>query len=599
MPSPAGDHDAAARAAREAAAQPRLVSAAWRRLPPWLPGLKTLRHYRRSWLRHDIAAGLALTAILIPVGMGYAEASGVPAIHGLYASIIPLLAYAVFGPSRILVLGPDSTLTAVIAALIVPMAAGSAERAAQLAGALALMSGGFLVLIGVARLGVMADLFSKPIRIGFMNAIALTVIVSQLPKVLGFSVKADALLDKIDQLVRGIADGRVNPVALAIGGGALALILLLKRWRRHWPGVLIAVVGATVLSALFNLAQVAQLSVLGSMPQGLPRLVLPRIDWHDVMHLLPGAAIIALLSFADTSVLSRALAARAHMRISPDREMTALGLANIASGLFQGFSISGSASRTPVAEAAGARTQLAGVVGALSIAALLVFAPTLLKPLPTAVLGAVVIAACLSFADLRGMWALKSQRRVEFVLSLVSCLGVAFIGVIAGIVLSIGLSLAFLVWNAWHPNSATLVRVDGRKGWHDAERHPEGRQVPGLTIFRWDEQLFFANAEIFRERLVEAVDRSPPPSRWALVAADAISDIDITASDMLLDLRRELGERGIALHFAGLKGKVRDHFSQYGALAVFGADHFWPTVGNAVNGYRAQHTVDWKDWDEG
>lgn len=575
-----------------------MIPAPSRLVQRWLPGLHTLQRYEPRWLGHDIAAGLVLTAVLIPVGMGYAEASGLPAIHGLYATIIPLIAYALFGPSRIMVLGPDSTLAAVVAALILPLAGGSVERAVALSGALAVLSGACLLLIGFARLGVVVDLFSKPIRVGFLNAIALTVIIGQFPKTLGFSVKADALPAKIDGLVRGVADGRINPAAAAVGLGSLALILGIRRWRPTWPGVLFAVVLATASAAWLDLDATAQLAVLGPMPRGLPSGQVPQISWADLRALLPGAAIIAMLAFVDTSVLSRLLAARGGYRVSQDQEMFALGVANMAAGLFQGFPISSSASRTPVAEAAGSRTQVTGLVGAAALTALLVLGPELLSHMPEAVLGAVVIAACLSFADVAGMFALYRQRRAEFFLCTVSFLGVAFIGVIEGIMVAILLSLAGIFWNAWHPYSATLVRVDGRKGFHDAARHPEGRFVPGLVIFRWDAQLFFANAEIFRLGVLEALDRSPTSPRCLIVAADAISDIDITAADSLDNLHKELTQRGIELRFAGLKGVVRDQLEHYGLLARIGMDHFDPTVGSAVNRYRAENPVDWKDWDE-
>jgi high affinity sulfate transporter 1 len=567
----------------------------------WLqrvPGLVTLREYRREWLPHDLAAGAVLTAILVPVGMGYAQASGVPALYGLYATIVPLLAYALFGPSRILVLGPDSTLAAVIAAIIVPLAAGSPDRAVALAGALALLSGAFLLLISVLRLGVMADLFSKPIRLGFLNAIALTVIVSQLPRLMGFTVRADSLPERLAGLVQGIAGGRVNGVALAVGAASLALILGLKHLHPRLPGVLVAVVGATLASALLGLAQQHGLTVVGPMPRGLPLPAVPAVSARELTQLVAGAAVIALLIFADTSVLSRALAGRHRTRVDANQEMLAVGMANLAAGLFQGFPVSASSSRTPVAEAAGARTQLTGVVGAVLIALLLILAPGLLQDLPSAALAAVVIAACLSFADIPAMTALLRQRRIEFVLSLTSFLGVAFVGVIEGIVIAILLSLLVLVWNAWHPYHAVLARVDGRKGYHDVQRHPEGRFVPGLVLFRWDAELFFANAEIFRSRLLAAVERAPTPTRCVIVAADAITDIDITASECLAELDRELERDGIQLRFAGLKGPVKDWLIRYGLGLQFDPSHFDETVGSGVNQYRRQHPVDWKDWDE-
>jgi high affinity sulfate transporter 1 len=569
-----------------------------RLLEGWAPGLITLQHYQRAWLLRDLVAGLALTAILVPVGMGYAEASGLPAIHGLYATLVPLIVYASFGPSRILVLGPDSTLTAVIAALILPLAAGSVERAVVLAGMLAILSGICSMLIGLARLGLLADLLSKPIRIGFLNAIALTVLVGQLPKIMGIPATSGDLFDQLHHLLQSLISGQSNGVALLMGGTSLALILLLARLWPNWPGLLLVVLLATGISAWFKLADTAHLSVLGRLPQGLPHWQFPSVSWHDVRQLLPGAVIISLLSFTDTSVLSRALAQRGGYRVSQSQEMVALGLANITTGLCQGFAISSSASRTPVAEAAGAKTQVTGLVGALAIALLLVWGTEWLQNLPSAVLGAVVIAACLSFADVAGMRQMLRQRKLEFALSLTSFVGVALIGVIEGIFITLALTMLALLWNVWHPYFAVLGRVDGAKGYHDVVRHPEGRRVPGLVLFRWDAQLFFANGELFQEQVHHAIATAPTPTRRLVVVADAISDIDITAADMLVSLYLDLKQQGIELYFAGLKGQVKDRLKDYGTLDQIGHDIFAPTVGNAVNLYRTSHAVDWKDWDE-
>jgi high affinity sulfate transporter 1 len=567
-------------------------------LSQWAPGLHTLLNYRKEWLLHDVVAGLALCAVLVPVGMGYAQASGLQAIYGLYATIIPLLVYAIFGPSRILVLGPDSTLAAVIAAVVLPLSAGSPERAAHLAALLALLSGGFAILIGLARLGMLADLLSKPIRIGFLNAVAVTVLVGQAPKLLGFSIEAQDLPHIVWEIVVGIGTGKVNPVALGLGGVSLALILISKHWRPKWPALLAAVLVATLISALLDLHLTSGLRVLGALPQGLPRPGLDVPDMSDLLQLLPAALMVALLVFTDSSVLSRSLALRGGYQVNANQEIISLGLANLGAGLFQGFPVSASASRTPVAESAGAKTQLTCVVGALAIAALLVFAPDLLSALPIAVLGAVVIAACLSFADFPGMLRLYRLRKVEFTLSVVSFLSVAFVGVIQGIVISIALALLVLVWNAWHPHFTTLVRVDGSKGYHDMKRHPQGRQVPGLVLFRWDAQLFFANAEVFREQALKAVSTAPAPIRRLIVVADAISDVDVTAADTILALHSELQKLGVELFFAGMKGVVRDRLQHYGILDILGRDAFSTTAGFAVNQYRQTYQIDWKDWDE-
>lgn len=567
-------------------------------LARWLPGLSTVRNYRKEWLLHDVVAGLALSAILVPVGMGYAQASGLDAIYGLYATLVPLLVYAVVGPSRILVLGPDSTLAAVIAAVVLPLAAGSPERAAQLAALLALLAGAFSLLIGLARLGMLADLLSKPIRIGFLNAVALTVLVGQAPTVLGITVAADDLPHKLAGIASGLVAGQANGVALALGGLSLACILVARKLRPRWPALLAVVLLATLLSWWLDLQHTAGLRVLGTLPQGLPRADLHGVNLHDALHLLPAALMVALLVFTDTSVLSRSMALRGGYPVNPNQEIMAVGLANLAAGVFQGFAVSASASRTPVAEAAGAQTQLTGVVGALAIAALLLWGPSLLADLPVAVLGAVVIAACLSFADFAAMLQLYRLRRVEFGLSLVSFLGVALVGVVAGILISVALALLVLVWNAWHPHYTTLVRVDGAKGYHDVQRHPEGRQVPGLVLFRWDAPLFFANAEVFREQALRAVQAAPAPVRRLVVVSDAITDVDVTAADALLHLHQELQTRGVELRFAGMKGPVKDRLRHYGTLDTLGNDIFSATAGFAVNQYRQTYQVAWKDWDE-
>lgn len=577
-------------------AQPLPPSTHW--MERWAPGLAALRHYQREWLLDDLVAGLVLTAILVPVGMGYAEASGLPAIYGLYATLVPLLVYATFGPSRIMVLGPDSTLAAVIAVLILPLAQGSTERAVALAGALAILSGACSWLIGFARLGMISDLLSKPIRIGFLNAIALTVLVGQLPKIFGFSATADGLTERVLRWIQGIATGQTNTVALAIGAVCLAMIVLIRRYRPHWPGILVAVVLATLVSGAFDLNRHANLAVVGGLPQGLPAFHLPWLSWADLQHLLPGAAMISLLTFADTSVLSRAMAQRMGYAVNQNQEMMALGAANMVAGLFQGFSVSASSSRTPVAQSAGAKTQLTGVVGAVAIACLLLVTPNALQSLPSAALAAVVIAACWSFADFPAMWGLYRLSKVEFALSVVSFLGVAFVGVIEGIFITIALAILVLVWNVWHPYFAVLARVDGVNGYHDLARHPEGRPVPGLVLFRWDAQLFFANAEIFSQAVHRAVAQAQTPTRRVVVVADAITDVDITAADALIALHRDLQQQQISLWFAGMKGPVKDRLQHFGTLDVFGHDTFSPTMGHAVSRYRSTHTVDWKNWDE-
>ena len=410
----------------------------------WMPGLQVLRRYEAAWLPRDLLAGLVLTTMLVPVGIAYAVASGLPGITGLYATIFPLLAYALFGPSRILVLGPDSSLAAVILAVVLPLSAGDPARAVAIASMMAIVSGAVCILVGLLKIGFVTELLSKPIRYGYMNGIALTVLISQMPKLFGFSIESAGPVRDVAQTVEGLLTGRINWVAFAIGVGTLVTILALKPFKRVL-GILIAVVGATVLVGVLGLDEGAGVKVLGPLPQGLPSFSLPWIGLADLGQVVIGGFAVAMVAFADTSVLSRTYAARTRSRVDPNQEMVGLGAANLAAGLFQGFPISSSSSRTPVAEAAGAKTQLAGVVGALAVAVLLLVAPNLLSNLPSSALAAVVIASAIGlfeFADLRRIYRIQ---RWEFWLSVGCFAGVAVLGVIPGI----GLALAIASSTRW------------------------------------------------------------------------------------------------------------------------------------------------------
>ena len=560
----------------------------WRR---WLPGLQTLRGYKIAWLRHDFVAGLVLTTMLVPVGIAYAVASGVPGIYGLYATIIPLLAYALFGPSRILVLGPDSSLAAVILAVVLPLSGGDPQRAIALAGMMAIVSGAVCVLAGIARLGFVTELLSKPIRYGYMNGIALTVLISQLPKFFGFSIESDGPLRNIWAIATAVMDGKTNWTTFMVGAATLAIILSLKGYKRV-PGILIAVVAATVAVAVLDLAERGGVKVLGSLPQGLPAFAIPWITTADIVPVLIGGCAVALVSFADTSVLSRVYAARTRTYVDPNQEMVGLGVANLAAGLFQGFAISSSSSRTPVAEAAGAKTQLTGVVGALAVALLLVVAPNLLQDLPNSALAAVVIASAIGLIEVSDLRRIYRIQRWEFWLSIVCTVGVAVFGAIEGIGLAIVIAVIEFLWDGWRPYSAVLGSTDTVKGYHDIKRYPEARLIPGLVLFRWDAPLFFANAELFHDRVLDAVATSPTPVRWLVVAAEPVTSVDVTSADMLAELDETLHGAGIKLCIAEMKDPVKDKLKRFGLFARLGETAFFPTMDDAVDSYLAIHPQD-------
>ncbi|MEN5157636.1 SulP family inorganic anion transporter [Achromobacter spanius] len=549
----------------------------------WLPGLALLQSYPAAWLPKDIAAGLVLTTMLVPVGIAYAEASGVPGVYGLYATIIPLLAYALFGPSRILVLGPDSALAAPILAVVLSVSNGDPMRAIAAASMMAVVSGLFCIVMGLMRLGFITELLSKPIRYGYMNGIALTVLVSQLPKLFDISIDDAGPLREMQQLTLAVADGQAHWPSLAVGAASLAVILLLKRFDRV-PGILIAVILATLAVKLFGL-DAQGVRVLGEIAQGLPSFAWPWLSNADLVKIVLGGCAVALIAFADTSVLSRTYAARTNTRVDPNQEMVGLGVANLAAGFFQGFPISSSASRTPVAEAAGSRTQLTGVVGALAVAALLIAAPNLLRHLPNSALAAVVIAAAIGLFEFRDLRRIYRIQQWEFWLSMLCFAGVAVFGAIPGICLAVVIAVIEFLWDGWRPHFAVLGRVPNLRGYHDLKRYPHATLIDGLVLFRWDAPLFFANAELFQERLLEAVEASPTPVRRVVVAAEPVTSVDVTSADMLRELCETLSREGIALHFAEMKDPVRDKLKRFELSRLFSDDRFHPTVGSAVDDY--------------
>ncbi len=558
-----------------------------------VPGVRAIAGYRASWLRRDAVAAIVLTTLLVPQGMAYAELAGLPAITGLYTTILCLVGYAAFGPSRILVLGPDSSLGPMIAATILPIlgADGSPARAIALASMLALLVGAIMIAAGAAKLGFVADLLSKPTQIGYMNGLALTILVGQLPKLFGFSVDANGLINEARAFVDGLSSGKTVGAAVAIGVLSLFMILALGRWLPKLPAVLIAVVLAIAATSVFQLASHG-VSLVGTLPKGLPPLTIPH-PVSDLPLLVAGALGIALVALTDTISTASAFAARTGQELDGNGEMIGIGAANVAAGLFQGFPVSTSGSRTAVAERAGAKTQFTGVIGAALIVLMLVFVPGLLKNLPNATLAAVVIAASLSLADIPGTMRLWQQRRVEFALSITAFLGVALLGVLQGIAVAVALSILNVFRRAWWPYQTILGRVPDMPGYHDRQLHPGTEELPGLVIFRFDAQLFFANARTFREQIRNLAAGEPRP-QWILIAAEPITDVDTTAADMLAELDHELNAAGTSLVFAELKDPVRAKLERYALIGPLDPDHFFPTLETAVDAFREHTGVDWE-----
>jgi MFS superfamily sulfate permease-like transporter len=387
-----------------------------------------------------------------------------------------------------------------------------------------------------------------------------------------------------------ILDGKANWTGAALGAGVLAFILVAKRFTR-FPGILLAVIGATLAAGWFQLSEQAGVKVLGPVPQGLPALTIPWLQASDLIPVLIGGVAVAIVSFADTSVLSRTFAARSGTRVDPNQEMVGLGAANLAAGFFQGFPISSSSSRTPVAEAAGSKTQMTGVVGAIIVALLIVAAPMLFRDLPYAALAAVVIAAAIGLFEFDDLGRIYRIQRWEFWLSVLCTIGVAVFGAIPGIGIAIVIAVLEFLWDGWRPHYAVLGRADGVKGYHDITRYPDARLIPGLVLFRWDAPLFFANAELFGDCIRDAMAASPTPVRRIVVAAEPVTSVDVTASDSLGELLQSLKADGIELHFAEMKDPVKDKLKRFG---LFSQLSFFPTLGSAVSDYLEAYAVDWK-----
>jgi len=540
-----------------------------------VPGIAALQSYDPSWLRFDVVAGVVLAAILVPQGMAYAELAGLPPVTGLYTTVACLVGYALMGPSRVLVLGPDSSVSPLIFAAIFPLVAVSDDPATAitLAGMMALMVGLILIGLGLGKLGFVADLLSKEVQVGYMNGLAITIVIGQLPKLFGFSTDADGFVEEVQTFFSGL-DER-NTTALVVGVATLAVLLVLPRVTRVIPAVLVAVIGATVATAVFDL----DISTVGALPQGLPRPALPWTDFDDVAPMLVAAVGITLVSLTDTIATATAFAARRGEEVDPNQEMIGIGAANITAGFFQGFAVSTSSSRTAVAEQSGAKSQLSGLIGAGVVALLLLFFSTLLQDLPQTALAAVVIAAALSLADIATLRHYLRVRTSSFVLSLVATAGVVFFGVLQGILVAVVLSILLFFKRSWWPHGEVLGHVPG-EGWHSVSQTATPEERDDILVYRWEAPLFFANAGMFRQQVRHLVHERRP--RWVVLQCEAITDIDVSAADVLEQLDRELNDQGIHVAFVELRDRLQDLVYRYGLFDTLDRDHFYDSIDQAL-----------------
>ena len=549
----------------------------------WAPGLAQFRGYQRDWLRGDVVAGLTVAAYLIPQVMAYATVAGLPPVVGLWAALVPLAGYAVLGSSRQLSVGPESTTALMTATALGPLAAGDPGRYAALAATAALIVGALCFVAGLARLGFLADLLSRPVLIGYMTGVAVIMIGGQLGKVTGVSVEGDEFLDQIRSFVDGLDELHWPTVTLA--AAVLVVLLVLAWFAPRLPGPLIAILVAAVVVSVFSLDH-AGIKVVGEIPGGLPTPGVAAIPAADLVALLIPAAGIAIVAFNDNVLTARTFAARHGQDIDANAELRALGVCNVGTGLMQGFPVSSSGSRTALGDAVGGRTQLYSIVTLAFVVVVMLFGRSVLATFPSAALGALVIYAALRLIDVREFKRLARFRHSEVLLGLATTVAVLVFGVLYGVLIAIGLSILELLRRMARAHDGVLGFVPGVAGMHDVDDYPQADLVPGLLVYRYDAPLFFANAENFRERAIAAVDDYPGRVDWFVLNAEANVEVDLTALDAVGQLQAELTRRGIVFAMARVKQDLRDALEAAGLVDTIGEDYIFPTLPTAVEAYR-------------
>ena len=546
------------------------------------PGLAALLAYRRRDLPHDLLAGVSVAAVALPVGVAYAQLAGFSPAAGLYASILPLLVYALFGTSRQLIVGPDAATCALVASALAALAAGDAELYLSLSVALAGLTGLFCILASFIRLGALADFLSRPILVGFLNGVSLHILAGQLGKLAGVHVDAPGVVPATLQLIAQHAD--YHWPTLLVGLLAFAVLLISPRLLPRLPAALVALVVAALVVAGLGLDQ-RGVAVVGVVPAGLPHLHLPRVPWQSIAELAADALGLALVSFSSMMLTARSFAAKNHYDIDADREFAALGAANIAAALTQSFAISGADSRTAMSDAAGGRTQLTGVIAALSIGLVLVFLAEPLRFVPIAALGAVLIMASVSLMDGRTLVQLFRFSRVEFALSILATLGVIWVGAIKAILLVVILSLIRFIMLSSRPRIDVLGKVEGLSGFHPLATHPEAQPYPGLLLLRFNAPLVFFNAAYFKQEVERAVERAGTGLYWMILDAMPITQMDVTGYFVVEELKATLRQKGVQLVVAGRRNEI----AEWRKARALGADDtlYFPTLRKAVHAFLA------------
>lgn len=524
----------------------------------YFPGVRAALGYRRADFRADFLAGLSVAAVALPVGIAYAEIAGVPAVYGIYASILPLIAYAIFGSSRQLITGPDAATCLMVAAALGPLAAGNPDRYLELMIAITVITGSFHIIFGLCRFGFLANFLSHPILIGYLNGVSLIILVGQFPKIFGYQSEASTFFEKTTELA--MKAGSPHYPTLLLGLGALAMLIAFKKWAPRVPAALVVAICSILAVKLFEL-QNQGVHVLGEVPAGFPKLHLMSFDPERFKILVQHAAGIALISFTSGILTAKSFANRNRYDIDANQELIAFGACNIASGLFQGFPVTGADSRTAVSNAMGGKTQLVGIVAGLAILVFLLFFTAPLAFLPNAALAAIIAVVSVGLFDFGELKELYRASRRELIFSLVTTAGVLIFDVLPAVFLAIMLTLMWMLLVASQPYTAVLGQIPGVTGFHDTSRFTNAVTIPGLLLFRWDGNLLFFNAEYFKDRLTAEIARSSTPVEWVVVDASPVNHVDITALHKLVDLREQLADQGVTLLFARVKTSIWRFFA--------------------------------------
>lgn len=556
----------------------------------FVPGLALLKGFNGALARTELVVAVTVFAVLVPSAMAYGDLAGVTPVAGLYVALGAMVMYALFGTSKLLIMGPEATTAIMTASAVAPLAGGDPVRYAALAAMTAIIVGVLALLARAAKLGFITDFLSKPILVGYIFGTSLIVIGSQLGKMFGIKLESDKFFQQVVELISRLDEAHL--LTVAVGVTCMAALVIIRRVNRKLPGPLFVVAGAILVSALFDL-QAKGVAVVGAVPPGLPHLAVPAVTIQDIWTLLPGALAITILIYADEVLTARVFAAKHGQKIDANQEFVAIGMANIAAGFLTGFPAATSGSRTAVADQMGGKTQLVGLIAAALTVVFLLFFTPLLAPLPTAALGAIIIIASFGLLDIAAFRFLRRVRPAEFWLAVVTAFGVLTVGILQGILVAVMLSLINVIYHISRPNDALLDDVDANGGmvYRGVADKATALSEPGLIVYRFDAPLVFANAGYFVERLEDLIAAAGEELKCVILDAEAISNFDSTAAEALENLDADLERRGVDLWVARANEPLRHLLQVTGLTQRLGKNNVYPSVRAAVTAYRTVYSL--------